>query len=137
MAQVEPKTPEKTVGEMIPQPHGGALRYGNPGNKGGPGVPKSAIRLEAQETFRELLKRIKSRMGKEQGKGGYSPNEEIKAAELMLKAGMGEVKDVSLDKEQFLSLMSEAFSEWAKQHEVQGADMLTLYDMVVSRLKDV
>ena len=34
---------EKDVG-LIPQKHGGALRVGNPGNKGGPGRPRSIIR---------------------------------------------------------------------------------------------
>ena len=30
--------------KLIPQEHGGALRLGNPGNKGGPGRPRSVIR---------------------------------------------------------------------------------------------
>ena len=34
---------ETTVGELIPQPHGGALRRGNPGNRGG-GRPSHAVK---------------------------------------------------------------------------------------------
>ncbi len=30
--------------KLVPQPHGGALKVGNPGNKGGPGRPRSIIR---------------------------------------------------------------------------------------------
>lgn len=37
------KTTVKTTGQLIPQPHGGALRNGGP-NVGGPGRPTSAVR---------------------------------------------------------------------------------------------
>ena len=42
------KTPVKKakktgIGELIPQPHGGALRRGNPGNRGG-GRPSHAVK---------------------------------------------------------------------------------------------
>lgn len=52
-AKAPPKTAGESVdnspvavGEMIPQPHGGALRNGNPGNKGGTGRPPNAFRAQ-------------------------------------------------------------------------------------------
>lgn len=37
------------VGDMVPQPHGGALRFGNPGNKGSNGRPPDAFRQLCRE----------------------------------------------------------------------------------------
>ena len=36
-------TKETAIGELVPQPHGGALRRGNPGNRGG-GRPSHAVK---------------------------------------------------------------------------------------------
>ncbi len=36
----------KTDAKLIRQKHGGALKRGNPGNKGGPGRPRSVIRAK-------------------------------------------------------------------------------------------
>ena len=43
------------IGALVPQPHGGALRMGNPGNRGGHGRPRSSIKAIAKK---ELRKRI-------------------------------------------------------------------------------
>lgn len=48
----EDKTP--AVGELVPQPHGGALRYGGT-NAGGPGRPSSAIRERLRGSFDERI----------------------------------------------------------------------------------
>ncbi len=46
----------KTKGvELIPQEHGGALRRGNPGNKGGPGRTPSEIRELMRQPLAKLL----------------------------------------------------------------------------------
>ena len=52
---------ETPIGELVPQPHGGALRRGNPGNRGG-GRPSHAVKqafcgdLEiAHQRIRSLL----------------------------------------------------------------------------------
>lgn len=42
------------IGELIPQPQGGGLRRGNPGNKGGPGVAKDAFRKACRDAFNDL-----------------------------------------------------------------------------------
>lgn len=51
--------------ELIPQPHGGALRPGGkPGNKGGPGRPKEELREKlarlSEASADELMKRLES-----------------------------------------------------------------------------
>ena len=56
------KTPVKTtkdtaVGELIRQPHGGALRRGNPGNRGG-GRPSHAVKQLLCGDFEVMHERI-------------------------------------------------------------------------------
>ena len=46
------KTPSPTV---VPQEHGGALRQGNPGNRGGIGRPKSLVRQRCRDSFDERI----------------------------------------------------------------------------------
>ena len=58
------KTPVKTtkdtaVGELIRQPHGGALRRGNPGNRGG-GRPSHAVKQLLCGDFEVMHERILS-----------------------------------------------------------------------------
>ena len=53
MGRPSKKTSVKTsVGELVPQPHGGALSPGNPGNRGGGRPPN-----EFKATLRELVDR--------------------------------------------------------------------------------
>ena len=57
------KKPE--VGELVPQPHGGALRYGGT-NKGGPGRPTNLAKEMAREAVEDLIPRLqKIAMGEE------------------------------------------------------------------------
>jgi hypothetical protein len=50
-----PKTTDKTsVGQLVPQPHGGALRNGGT-NKGGPGRPASEVIARALGSFDERI----------------------------------------------------------------------------------
>src|SRR5690348_17498928 len=52
------KTTEKpTVGQLVPQPHGGALRHGGP-NKGGTGRPPDAIRAAMREKLDVALPKL-------------------------------------------------------------------------------
>ena len=41
--------------ELVPQQHGGALRVGNPGNRGGPGRPRSALRERLRGSLDERV----------------------------------------------------------------------------------
>lgn len=50
------KPTSKSTGELIPQPHGGALLAGGvPGNRGGVGQPPSVIRSLSREAWAERL----------------------------------------------------------------------------------
>lgn len=44
-----------TGGQLHPQPHGGALRAGNPGNRGGTGRPPNALREQGRAGLEEGL----------------------------------------------------------------------------------
>lgn len=48
--------PTVPVGTLIPQPHGGALRYGGTNRSGGGGLPPSALREKLRGSFESRLK---------------------------------------------------------------------------------
>ena len=54
-------TTKTTVGELIRQPHGGALRRGNPGNRGG-GRPSHAVKQVLCGDLEVMHERIVSRL---------------------------------------------------------------------------
>lgn len=124
---LEPETVTKTATFVPSHGNGALLQGGQIGNRGG--RPKSAIRRRAQETFDDLLGRIREDIKANK----LSPNERIKAAELMLKAGMGELKEVSVDKDQFLEAVADVF---AVEPDLTDAIAVRLYDAIVERLKD-
>jgi hypothetical protein len=86
------KTTAKTTGEMIPQPHGGALRRGGT-NKGGPGRPPSWFRelarakLERHVLLEELAKMARS--------PEVEPRDRIRAIEALLRYGVGTREEVT------------------------------------------
>ena len=47
-------TTKPEVGELVPQPHGGALRYGGT-NKGGPGRPKDMVKELARKATLDVV----------------------------------------------------------------------------------
>jgi hypothetical protein len=53
------KVTGKVTGQLIPQPHGGALRHGGPGG-GGSGRPPSAIRELVRGSFEERFRILES-----------------------------------------------------------------------------
>lgn len=94
--------PSTPVAPLAPQPHGGALRIGNPGNKGGTGRPASVIREALRYDFekrrrklREIAdnKPVRDKDGK-LGDRPYSTADQLKALDLMAKYGMGQPVEV-------------------------------------------
>jgi hypothetical protein len=88
-------TPAVEVGSLKPQPHGGALRHGNPGNKGGrpSSVIREALRVDFSRRRRHLRtiadnKPVKNHDGTE-GPRPYTVSDQLKALDLMAKYGMG------------------------------------------------
>lgn len=104
-----------------------------PGNPQATGRTPNYLRLEHQDAHGQLVAlMIEAIQAKRE-----VPRWIVQALDVTGKYGMGAVSDVSLDKEQFLSRMASAMSEWSQSHEVEGSAMMQLYDMVVARLKDV
>ena len=60
-AKTTARTTGGAVGELIPQPHGGALRRGNPGNRGG-GRPSHVVKQTLCGDLETLHDRIISRL---------------------------------------------------------------------------
>ena len=94
-------TTKPEVGELVPQPHGGALRYGGT-NKGGPGRPKDMVKeLARKATLDVVIPRAteiakgEDFIEKRRKPGGVgvelemtpSVKDQIKASELVTKLG--------------------------------------------------
>jgi hypothetical protein len=91
---------EPAVGSLKPQPHGGALRHGNPGNKGGrpSSVIREALRLDfsrRRRLLREIAdnKPLRDKDG-EPGDRPYSVADQLRALDLMAKYGLGQPVEV-------------------------------------------
>ena len=86
------KTTERKVGELIPQPHGGALRNGGP-NRGGPGRAPSEIRKQLRGDFRERIQILNRIADDEEMRAG----DRIRAVELMARYGFGTLTEMSVE----------------------------------------
>ena len=82
----EGKTPGKTPAVRV-QSHGGALRTGNVGNRGGPGRPPSKLR----SICRQMAGRRLSILGEISSKKSKASNaDKIRAVDVLLRYGMGD-----------------------------------------------
>lgn len=75
------------VGELVPQPHGGALRYGGP-NAGGPGRPPNALRALMRGNLDEVIPELHQRWQEKE-------IDAIQYAEFLAKYAIGPLKGVS------------------------------------------
>lgn len=104
------KTPVKRgKGELVPQPHGGALRRGGT-NNGGPGRPPSVIRERLRGSFEariavlesiadgEAVERVRLPSGEESEmqKSAAVPDR-LKAIDLLAKYGLGTTKEITVE----------------------------------------
>lgn len=81
------KPGEKPGGELVSQPHGGALRRGGPpGGKPGTGRPPSAIRAAAREALDKRLPLL----GRFAASTKEKTNDRIRAIEALAKIGLEE-----------------------------------------------
>lgn len=78
------KSTGRVVGELIPQPHGGALRNGGP-NAGGTGRPPSEIRKKLRGSFEDRVKVLEAIADDTKA----SPADRMRALDLMGKYGLG------------------------------------------------
>ena len=79
------------TGEMIPQKHGGALRYGGT-NRGGPGRPPNEIRNK----MRVLGYRMLEEYEKQYDKGALTEDQKEALFERCMKYGLGTKQDIDL-----------------------------------------
>lgn len=92
---------------MRPQPHGGALRTGNPGHGGGPGRPPSALRALARESFADRVRTLEliadgyaPRRDPETGASTLMPAEvkdQLRALDMLAKYGLGEARGIDVE----------------------------------------
>ena len=91
-----PKSPEKSpAGELVPQPHGGALRNGStPGtNAGGTGRPPSAIREKLRGSFSNRIATLE-RIADDDGQ---TTADRIRALDLLAKYGLGTTRELTVE----------------------------------------
>ena len=74
--------------EMIPQPHGGALQRGNPGNRGGTGVTR-----QLREAFRGDLETARQRIVEILADADADPKDLIAIFDKLAKYSVGEKRD--------------------------------------------
>jgi hypothetical protein len=80
--------------DLIPQPHGGSLRRGNPGNRGGVGRPSKHLRNEFQNLLSTVGVRELGRILRSKGRGRASDEAKLKAIATLAKYTMPTEKDV-------------------------------------------
>src|SRR5437773_9152055 len=100
------KTPGKTPVDRAPgdpdlveQPHGGALRVGNPGNRGGPGRPRSEVRQLALEGAAQAVPKLIEIITNPE----TDPKDVIGASRVLCEFGLGrqlEIEDVTPTEQQ-------------------------------------
>lgn len=82
-----PETPARSV-ELIPQPHGGALQRGNPGNSGGGTLTKNI-----REAFRIDLETARQRISVILDDPDADPKDIISIFDKLAKYSVGEKRD--------------------------------------------
>ena len=84
---------ELTQAELVQQQHGGALRVGNPGNRGGPGRPPSALRERLRGSLDERVAVLEEIADNPDA----SDRDRIKAVDILGKYGLGTVREVTVE----------------------------------------
>ena len=81
-----------SVGQLVPQKHGGALRHGNPGSWSG-GRPPSKVRELCRQKFEERIPVLTAIADNEL----EASAERIRAIDALGRYGVGSVREVSVD----------------------------------------
>lgn len=85
-------TGANTGPKLVEQAHGGAiLQGGNPGNKGGPGRPPSALRERMRGSLEERLKVLEEIADDSDSR----PADRIRAVEVLARYGLGSAHELS------------------------------------------
>lgn len=78
---------------LVPQPHGGALQVGNPGNSGGTGRPPSLLRQQLRGAFAERVAVLTGITDDQEAPNG----DRIRAMDVLGKYGIGTIREISAD----------------------------------------
>lgn len=114
----EKDTPE--VGELVPQPHGGALRYGGT-NKGGSGRPSSAVRERLRGSMAERIKILEEIADDTKERTA----DRLRAIDLLAKYGLGQkIEHSKLDEAMLQKLAMSVDKHWPEGHEERKKEML-------------
>lgn len=108
------------VGELVPQPHGGALRNGGT-NAGGTGRPKNELRAKLREGFEKALPHIQAALeagpGDPEKKDSWRQTQQYEwACEMAAKYGLGlqqenENLNLNVERKEFDRAAFEALKE--------------------------
>src|SRR5690349_475991 len=82
---------ERPAGELVPQPHGGAIKHGNPKGIDLPGRPPSELRARMRGSLEERL-HIAEEIADDETS---SPADRMKALDFLAKYGLGTKQEVT------------------------------------------
>ena len=114
-----------TETDLVPQQHGGALRVGNPGNRGGPGRPPSALRARLRGSLDERVGVLEQIADDESA----SHRDRIKAVDVLARYGLGTVREITIeDVREKLRITLELLRDELDEDEA---------DHLITRLRDI
>lgn len=93
-------TSDIPVGGLVPQAHGGAIRRGNPGNRGGRGL-RDAVRLAALEGAQQAVPKLVAMLNAGEcehcGRSGSDEQTVARVSDTLLRYGLGQQKEISVE----------------------------------------
>ena len=127
------KKPGEKPGELVAQPHGGALRHGSqPGtNKGGTGRPPSAVRETLRMSFEQRIPILEAIVDCDEAKD----SDRIKAAEVMARYGGVDKIALTVEEQPEEAMTPERIAEgWVRIRRVRSIEELE--DVVTTAARD-
>lgn len=106
-------TEQTTVGELVPQPHGGALRNGGT-NKGGPGRTPNELRQLARQSMPRAIERATEILEADSDSGAI-----IRAGEFLSKLAVPSQSEIiEVKDDQLIQAMFKVLGEMAQAKEL-------------------
>jgi len=125
--QFEPQEVEN-IGQKIgvPQPHGGLLTPGNPGNKGGTGRPPSALRKLARDLYGEYLEPTTRKIM--DSENPMDAKTKVQVLDHYARFGLGEAQQILAD--EMLEAVATACVEFMPDREVREKFLARLEELL-------
>jgi len=132
--------------EMVPQPHGGLLRRGNPGNIGSPGRPSARIRRKAKNLYDDTIDAMKvlldahneavKKNDRSIGSGRLSVSDLKAIAQETKGIGLGDLKEVKVEDESFFMAIEELLSELVDEGELKPHQGVMIHERFLQKVGD-